>query len=275
LTKPDDPTHARIDAALAEWRQGDCVLEGEHWFVHRRGVDPQSTGEEAVSVVESEVPGFVVLTQSCDVVRKYKDRPFVAVSPLAQVSDDDLGTIVKGRRPQFVAIPAILPKKLVADLDRVMTVDKQVVAGWPRTKGCTNDGEVREFSRAVARKHARFAFPNDFNEFAADLDMRIREKHGKQSEEGAALRDLEEIRVRAAPSWEAAEVELTFWFIAKPKAASDLRKSGVLRMWDARVPAKGRFKRVFSQITTYEELTAEDYLDSDRLDLDHLSAASA
>ena len=274
MTTPDEPAHARIDAALAEWRQGDCVLEGEHWFVHRRAADPEAAEGDAVTVVETEVPGFVVLTQSCDVVRKYKDRPYVVVSALARVSDKDLDEIIKGRRQQFVAIPGILPRKLVADLDRVMTVDKQVIAAWSRTKGCIDDAEVREFSRAVARKHARFAFPDDFNSFVAQLVGRIREKHGRQSDEGDALRSLEEIRVRAAPSWHDAEVELTFWFIARPGEAADLRKRGWLRTWDARIQPNGRFKRVFAQVTTHEELTAADYLDSDRLDLDHLSSMS-
>lgn len=234
MTTPDDSKHAGIDAALADWRQGDCVLEGEQWFVHRR----EPTHEEPATLVESEVPGFVVLTQSCDIVRKYKDRPYVSVSPLAQVSDSDLIVIGKGQRPQFAAIPGIHAKKLVADLDRVMTVDKEVVATWPRTKGCTTDPQVRDFSRAVARKHARFAFLDDFNHFVSDLQYRVKEKHGKTSEEGDALRALDEIRVRAAPSWDAPEVELMFWFIAKPKEAPNMRKSGVLLTWQKRIQPK-------------------------------------
>jgi hypothetical protein len=39
---------------------------------------------------------------------------------------------------------------------------------------------------------------------------------------------LDEIRVRASPSWDADEVELIFWFIAKPKDVTEIRRSGVL-----------------------------------------------
>ena len=45
------------------------------------------------------------------------------------------------------------------------------------------------------------------------LRRRLVEKHNKSSPEGEALRALLEIRVRAAPSWSAQEVELMFWFI--------------------------------------------------------------
>lgn len=262
MTPPDDAQNERIDAALANWRQGDCVLEGELWFA-RRTAD--------ATLEEEEVPGLVVLSQSCDVVRRYKDRPNVAVSPLAQVDDSELLRIAKGYRPQFVAIPGVAARKLVADLDRVMTVDKQIVAAWPRTQGCSNDAEVRSFARAVARKHSRFAFPDDFNRFMGDLQNRIKDKHGRQSDEGDSLRALSEIRVRAAPSWDAQEVELMFWFIAYAENAPDLRRSGILKVWEARIAPSGRFKRVLSQITTHEELTAQDYLESDQLDLDHLS----
>lgn len=273
MTKPNDQPFAAIDAALADWRQGDCVVEGEHWFVHRKEAGQRAADQESATLVESEVPGFVLITQSCDIVRKYEDRPYVSVSPLAEVHESDLVVIRKGYRPQFAPIPALTAKKLVADLDRVMTVDKHVVAAWPRTKGCANDNEVRDFAKAVARKHGRFAFPDDFNEFVGNLGSRIKEKHGKESAEGKALKALAEIRVRAAPSWDAGEVELMFWFIAKPEDAAEVRKSGILPSWETRIVPKGRFRHVLSQIATYQELTAEDYLESDRLDLDHLSVA--
>jgi hypothetical protein len=68
---------ARIDAALAVWRQGDCVL-GDHWFLFRAGPDLADTGESAIDAAgacEEPVPGFAVLTQTCDLVRSCADRP--------------------------------------------------------------------------------------------------------------------------------------------------------------------------------------------------------
>ena len=57
------------------------------------------------------------------------------------------------------------------------------------------------------------AFPDEFEMAANRLQKRWLEKHDKQSPEGAHLRALREIRVRAAPSWDASEVHISFWFV--------------------------------------------------------------
>ena len=271
MTTADDERNAVVDAALAKWRQGDCVLEGEHWFAHRTEPMPTANEGESTSLTEEEVPGFAIISQSCDVVRKYQDRPYVTVASLREVSKLELGLIVSGYRPQFAAIPAVASKNLVADLDCVMTVDKRIVAGWTRTRGCANDDEIRKLSDAVKRKYGRFAFPEDFNRFVGDLQDRLKEKHNKRSDEGDVLRGLEQIRVRAAPSWDAPEVELMFWFIAKPENVVEVSQSGMVLKWEKRIQPKDRFKRVFSQLVTYEELRTQEYLESDQLDLDYLS----
>ena len=152
-----------------------------------------------------------------------------------------------------------------------MTIDKQVVAGWVRIPGNIDPTDARDFSRAIERKFGRFAFPTEFVQFAKKLENRIKEKHDKKSTEGDALKNLDEIRVHAAPSWESSEVELMIWFIANAENVAELRRSGFLDTWQKLVPASGRYKAVYCQIATHDELTARDYLESDQLDLDHLS----
>lgn len=271
MTTLDDANSEVIDAALAIWRQGDCVVDGEHWFVHRRASENVAASDEAPGLEEQKVPGLVIITQSCDIVRKYASRPLVAVSPLQDVTGEQLAKISKGHRPQYAAIPGVSGSNLVADLDRVMTIDKRIVAEWTRAVGCTTDEERRDFARAVERKFGRFAFPDDFNKFAAKLQDRIKEKHGRAGSEGDALRELAEIRVRAAPSWDSTEVELMFWFIAEPERAREVRERGFLPIWGKLIQPGDRFNKVNCQITTHAELTAQEYLESDRLDLDHLS----
>jgi hypothetical protein len=120
---------------------------------------------------------------------------------------------------------------------------------------------------------ARFAFPDDFTDLAGKLVDRLGEKHGKTSVEGDALRALREIRVHAAPAWDADSVTLSFYFLRDDDAASqDQDWSTLLVAWLKLVPAQGRFAKVYGQVTTYDELTASDYRESDALDLDHLSA---
>lgn len=270
--------YARIDQALAVWRQGDCVL-GEHWFLFR--VEPEApltpagaiAAAEGVDAAEDGVLGFMLATQSCDIVRRCAERPFVEVSPLVPVDDATLREIERGRRPNYAFVPGVADRLLVADLDRVMTVEKAVVAGWERVAGCRSDGEVHRLSLALARKRARVAFPDDFVSFASELVNRMSSKHDKESDEGRALRGLREIRVRAAPSWNDAEVELTFWFIRRSEDL-EFEKKGwgdYLDAWLKRVEPSGRFKVVNGLVQTLDDLTAREYVESDPLDLDHLS----
>ncbi len=123
-----------IDAALQEWRQGDFVL-GEQWFIYR--IDPKKTlaessplsESEEADLVEVETKGLIVVTQTCDIVRSCELRPFVQVVPLVEVPENMLKEIQRCRRPQYAFIPGAKDHCLVADLDRVMTVEKPVVSG--------------------------------------------------------------------------------------------------------------------------------------------------
>jgi hypothetical protein len=269
---------AVIDQALRAWRQGDCVIE-PLWFAFR--VSPSGGITEAaraaldqgVELAEEEVSGFVVVTQTCDIVRSCADRPYIEVCPLVEVSPAFLNDVKKARRPGFALIPTLERQGLVADLDRVMTAEKSVVAQWKRVPGWETDAELRAFSAALARKRARFAFPDDFVHLMKPLQDRLTGKHAKHSLEGRALRELREIRVAASPSWDAARVSLMFYFIP---SGDDQGVDGVawaqfLEAWLDLVPARGRFHEVFGQVTTLDGLTAADYVGSDPLDLDHLT----
>lgn len=274
----DDVAIRRIDHSLTEWRQGDCVL-GEHWFLFRLTpaapltVDAVAAAAQDADAAESEVRGLMVATQTCDLIRTSADRPFAEVCPLVEVDSDVIEEIRKGRRPRYAFVPGLADALLVADLDRTMTVEKAVIASWKRTPGCRDDGENRRLSLALARKRARAAFPDDFVDFASELRQRISAKHDRHTDEGRALRALREIRVRAAPSWNAEEVELTFWFIREEDepAGDGSEWHDYLDKWLRLVPAHGRFVSVNGIILTLDDLTAREYVETDPLDLDHLT----
>lgn len=276
-----DAAHAEIDAALASWRQGDCTL-GDMWFLAR--ADPacpltpesQEGADAETGNYEASVPGLAVLTQTCDLVRGCAARPFVEVAPLVELTADVWQAARRGRQPRYAPIPTLANALLAADLDRVMTVEKAVVAGWTRVAGCPTDDDARAFAQALARKRARVAFPDDFVALIQQLQKRLIDKHDKQSDEGAALRALREIRVQAAPSWEAPDVEILLLFI---RDSGDHGFGGQpwdrwLDAWLRLVPPDGRFQ-VDGLVQTLEDLTAADYVGSDPLDLHHLSSHSA
>jgi len=214
----DADAQSEIDEVLRHWRQGDCVL-GEHWFIFRIAPNaPLTEDATAAAAAESENAeasafGLAVISQTCDIVRQCDGRPFLEVCPLVEVEQNVLNEIERGRRPGYAYIPGIADHGLVADLERIMTVEKSVVAQWDRERGCLNDQDSRRLALALARKRARMAFPDDFSSMVAPLTRRLSVKHGKESDEGRALRALREIRIRAAPSWDADEIELVFWFI--------------------------------------------------------------
>lgn len=268
-----------IDTALSEWCQGDCVL-GENWFVYRFNPqrpltsDSADVVQEETDLAESEVRGFAVVTQTCDIVRTCNKRPFVEIVPLVEVGESQLHEIQRSRQPQYAYIPGIAELNLVADLDRVMTVEKAVVAEWERKPGCLSDDSVRALGQALTRKRARFAFPDDFTNFAKKLQNRLRDKHNKPTDEGEALRALREIRVRAEPSWSSPEIRLIFWFI-RDEDQSQFKGIGweqFLERWLQLVPESGRYQNVEGSVVALEDMTAKEYVESDPLDLDHLSS---
>jgi hypothetical protein len=265
------------DKALEEWAQGDCVI-GEQWFVHRFNLESpltevakkSSEEDSESSLVESEELGLMVVTQTCDIRKPCKKRAFIEVVPIVKVKPGELRQIQSGKRPQFVHIPSLLDKCLVADLDRVMTVEKSVVANWDLVKGCSNENEVRLLGKALARKRTRYAFPDDFHGFIKNLLDLLTKNHEDSGEEGKALQALREIRVKASPDWHHQKIELTFWFIRETdKPISEPDK--MAEKWVDLMTASGRFSEVYGQIITLEELNAQDYIDSDRLDLEHIS----
>ena len=280
-----------IDQALRAWRQGDVSLDAGLGFLHladlSRPHSPASmqaaeaaVGEgEAITVaataVTDETRGMVMLSQTCDVIRNCRSRPFVEVAPLVEVPEPWVDEIRRLKRPAFAHVPTTADRHLVADLDRVMTVEKALVAGWTRIPGWETDEELRDFAQSLARKRSRFAFPDDFVAAASRLQAHMVARHNRQTNEGAHLRRLHEIRVRAAPSWEADQVQLSWWFVKDgdpPDIPADW--PSLLDRWLALFEQKvgGRFRLDAPIACRLEDMTARDYVDSDRLDLDRLSA---
>jgi hypothetical protein len=253
----------RVNSALQKWKQGDCTI-GEHIFVHRFDPKQPLITTEPYTVIDEEnllksvVRGFVVLTQTCDLVRDCQDRPYLEISPLVEIKTNFLEEVRKMKRPQYAYIPGVAEKNLVADLDRVMTVEKSIVAAWERISGCHNDQDSTFFGQALSR-----------------LQKRMINKHDRNTPEGSALRQLSEIRVEATPSWNTERVNLIFWFI-RPQdddPFNDEEWSEFLVKWRKLIPSSGRYQSVNAAVKSLEDLTAKEYVESKRLDLDRLSSS--
>jgi hypothetical protein len=275
----------QIDAALSTWRQGDFTLAQTLDFVHLADLSsPLSpVAEQAAESLGGHLPngpvpiidevlGIVMVSQTCDIVRSCRARPYIEVAPLVPASAPILEEIRRLKRPAFAYIPGAAGSRMVADLDRIMTVEKAVAARWPRTPGYFSDEEGRQIASAFGRKRTRFAFPDDFIEAIRPFSERLIEKHNRQSEEGAHIRALREIRVRAAPAWDAPRVALTFWFVkdAEPEGVEP-EWAKMLDGWTSLIGHSGRFEVDTALAVRLRDITAEDYVESDPLDYDRLS----
>ena len=196
--------------------------------------------------------------------------PSLTVPPLSHAARD-------ARRPQA---PALL---LEAEQERPdipararagRTKRTPTTTGLMLLSGCETDDDLRDFARALARKRSQFAFPDDFVAAARRLQEHLADKHNRQTDEGAHLRALREIRVRAAPSWDDGEVRLSWWFIkdADPVDAP-VDWSSFVDQWLALFDQTGRFRLEPPIACRLDDMTARDYVESDHLDLDRLSVS--
>ena len=277
-----------IDETLRHWRQGDVSRDAGLEFVHfadlSRPHSPSSIQLAAsndidavmlgiVPIVE-EIAGVVILTQTCDVIRRCGERPFVEVAPLVKLSPKEVEQVRCLKKPAFAYVPGTAVDCLVADLDRVMTVEKAVVAGWTRILGWSTDEQIRDFARSIARKRSRFAFPDEFVQASQRFRDRLVDKHSKVTQEGAHLRALREIRVRAVPTWNHKEVQLTWWFVKESEPEDcDAAWSDLVDKWIGLFDQSGRFRVDSAIVCQLDDITARDYVESDVLDLDRLSVS--
>jgi hypothetical protein len=276
----------RIETALREWRQGDATLDDGAFIVHvadkrapltaaaRDSVD-DVPGEFNLYDVFTAVKGLVVVSQSCDIVKKCADCEYVEVSPLVEINDPaQMRAIRKGGQLRYAYLPGLADRNFAVDLGRTMTVEKAVVAGWNRIAGCMTDQERGDFAEALARKRQRFAFPDSFNAGLTKFRDRLKEKEGKASPEGSLIAAVNHIRVRPDPDWNAENVTVLFWFLLEPNAKIDFDASRkIIEGWMRRIKFLPPFTLATPAFYLVErgDMTVEDYLDSYRLDYDDLS----
>lgn len=218
--------------------------------------------------------GIVLLTQTCDIRKTCRKRPYLTVSPLVHLEGTDAKLARKGRLLNFVPVPAA-GAQAFADIDRVMTVEKSLLLDWTRAPGCQNDQERQAFGRRVGRVHQRFAFPDDLHLALSELVRRITKKLEKDDTEGKALEAIEEIRVNAIPYWDSTEIKVFLTFALADGGAApeitDEQWADLLDQWLKLCKPNGVIKSIEGAVLPLDVMTAREFLDSDRLDLDYLS----
>jgi hypothetical protein len=159
--------------------------------------------------------GAVLLTQTCDAIRP--EKPTVTLAPIAHLDGDTASNARDGKLLRYVPVPSA-GLDVFADLSVIATVDKARLLTLPREAGIdpANDDEVRKFGRAIGRRFGRFPFPDEVVPWLRPLEVVVQSKHDKDSPEGAAMRDIVELRVEAVGGWQNPPYALTLCVIVKP-----------------------------------------------------------
>jgi hypothetical protein len=107
--------------------------------------------------------------------------------------------------------------------------------------------------------------------------VEVEATQAKDSFEGKALRLIDEIRLLATPSWQAESIDVDMLFLLKSRADADAlepdqalwEKQRVA--WEARCATSDRISKIRLTLVPFEELDANTYRASDKLDLGGMS----
>lgn len=224
------------EEGCSSWRQGDAVIGQipfpwgytQHAPMLPLSVDlarelkEEDLAEGEFQIAQEEVSGIVVVTQTCDLVRDWQRRPYVQVAPISVLTPEKrasaMAEIKRWKSTRYLYLPALEQDGMVAELDRIFTLEKGVLDAWRerRIHCCRTEKESLLMSQNVRRYYSRPALPNAFCEGILGLQDLFEKKHdkkpsgGKGFHPGDCLRNLEMVLVKASPRWEAYDkVEFT------------------------------------------------------------------
>ena len=211
-------TSVSLREQVTRWQQGDFALAAGDLLYRDlplTGGEEKEMPESVLDVVADEnIPGFVVISQTCDIVRDPETHPYVSVCPLLHLEPKDIPNFESGRMPTLGFLPN-LPSDLAVDFARTMPISKQLMCSWDRHAGCETDVDRLLFARQLTRVFNRFAFPDDFNTALDPFKKSLQSKQfSVDAEFGRAIRSLLELRVYAHGAWDdPSGVDLTIYII--------------------------------------------------------------
>lgn len=272
-----------------DWQQGDTIKVDGLPFMYMSDLrnplmpatkefldnEGQSTSENPYAAIAFDVEGFVVISQTCDLIRDFADVPTVQLATIEKVSPEKLANAKKRTIIRYLFLPALESKSLVANLDQIFTAEKALLLGVSsehRMPGVRTDGEAQVLSESIARKFNRFAFPEEFTEALDKFRDFVIGKHHKASDNGKVLQSIAEIRVASSKGWADKDSEIHFLFLFENQSditakceisIDDLMKRFVVNESFPVIPAH--------RCATFEDITADAFRRSQILDLNFVS----
>ena len=149
--------------------------------------------------------GVVIVSQSCDVVRRAQAE--LQVSPIVHLEGPELTNALSGRQPRYAHI-STLGNGYFADLSIISTIHKQIAIARKTSRGInqSDSQEMARFARAIARRFDRFAFPDEIVPWIRPLQDVFRSKAlNRSSPLFRPVAKIEELRLESIAGWTAAE----------------------------------------------------------------------
>jgi hypothetical protein len=280
LVEPSSEGEDEILDRLAEWQQGDFALDCGDFLFRDLAEEGDETDFDGGAVFDAGVLGFAVISQTCDIVRRPIDVGYVSVCPLVKIDPKRIADIERGQAPRY-GLLSNTPEAVVVDFSRTMSVTKDLLLTWTRSRGCEDDQQQLDFARSLELFFGRFAFPDDFVISVTSLRRAILDKYGKDgSDFGKASRSIRELRAVPHAAWSDTEsVPVSFVAILDDEEKREIKDRN--KIGELLKPAIDaiKWKAPFSLhpdglgLFTLSDLTAADYLNSYPLDVNSLSFA--
>ena len=182
---------------LKKWKQGDFTYDCKEFVFMSKSANHQKNFK-FLTCKDSE--GFVVISQTCDIVRDPSDIPLVSVCPLIEVNATTYSNLKKGKAPKLGFLQNLGENKAV-DFSRTMSVTKELLMTWVHHTGCKSDTQSMLFARAIENVYGRFAYPDCFVASLRNFRNSIFDKHPKNNKKGEILQSISEIRVIPHAPW--------------------------------------------------------------------------
>ncbi|AGS25480.1 hypothetical protein [Rhizobium etli] len=258
---------------LRSWRQGDYTLDAREFpmlFVNENG---------SIDVAWEDVEGWVVLTQTCDIVNFVEGRDLVAVAPLVKAKPGLMQAVATGTTPAAAQIENLPGENLVVDLTKLCVVQKKALAGMRRAIGFNSDETRCTFAQTLERRYGRFAFPDALSDGPLTaIRNQSKDKHKKNSDSGRVYRSLRCIRVSASPDFNTRGAEIQFLAVLDEEARLEATTTEIKKELNS-IAASSKFNwpEEFERavplfrIVTPDSISAREWFTSQQIDLDFLS----
>ena len=125
--------------------------------------DPFASKNFRTSVIEGRDPGYVIVTQRCDLLRGFKVEPFVEIAPAYIEVDTDAIGVAKYKSPRLVYLAdAEASGAWLVDLRGRGYIAKDLVPDLaPGVNPIEDDVRLRQFKLRLGQRYARTPVPTD------------------------------------------------------------------------------------------------------------------